>query len=496
MSDHLHQKIAQLEKRLEREKRARKEAESLLEQKSHEIFQSNGKLRSRIEESEQKQAQLEFLTSLSADTWHSKTVDELIKRFVSRCSDFLNHSKSLYLPLDVSNPNDIRPKLASVEACPLRHKIEQIDLTQLYQLIIDANNESQLIELSSISKVKPMTGYCFIVPVLTLKKTLGLSCFFYEEDSSLNVFKLQTVESARISLNVAIKQKFTALKLQQKYKQLRSTFEQLGQTQKQLVHSEKMASLGQLAAGVAHEINNPIGFVLSNYQTLAEYLEVMDKLLSHNANLIKNREHDAELLALSQLWKNEDIDFIRDDLNELLTASKTGLNRVQDIVAGLKSFSHTDSRDFQPLNLNDCIDEAAQLVWNQLKYDCVLEKDFTEIPLINGRSGQLQQVFINMLVNAKQAMAEGGTIYLRTRRLSDAVVVEIEDSGSGIADEDLKQLFTPFFTTKPVGVGTGLGLSVSYGILQEHHATIDVKSEVGKGTCFSMTFPIAKKQAA
>lgn len=217
----------------------------------------------------------------------------------------------------------------------------------------------------------------------------------------------------------------------------------------------------------------------------------MTKLLEINSEMLAEETISSPYTdSIKALWQDEDLDFIKDDVHQLVAATKTGLKRVQEIVSGLKEFSHTNTTEVQPLLLKECIQGALQLVSNELKYDYTIEQNYQASSHISGRSGALQQVFVNMLVNAKQAMPDGGTIGIDLREEHGAQILTISDSGVGIKQNDLPKLFTPFFTTKPVGVGTGLGLSISYGILQDHDAEIEVESEVGKGTRFIMRFPV------
>lgn len=499
MSDDLLKKITRLEKRLDREKLARKEAERLLEEKSRTLYDANQDLEQQVTEAKRRQKQLAFLTGLSSEIGGASSIDVIVKIFLNKSRIFLNKAHAVFVkinldnmafeltPFDFNSQNkkEVDEKFAFLRA-------ENV-IETLVKLAQQAEYESQLMPLSDLCDGNEDASYCFVVPVVNLKKQLGVAVYYYAAGEQLDVFKLQTMESARVSLQTAIKQKLTSLKLASRYQELKKTHLQLNETQKQLVHSEKMASLGELAAGVAHEINNPVGYVLSNYETLNEYLQVMTKLLEINSDMLADDAESAPWLApIKALWQDEDIDFIKEDVQELVAASKSGLKRVQEIVSGLKEFSHTNSTEAQPTSLVDCLEDALQLVSNELKYGHKVEKHFCSSRQICGRSGALQQVFVNMLVNAKQAMPDGGTISIELKEDNDFQVLSISDSGVGIKQADIAKLFTPFYTTKPVGVGTGLGLSISYGILQDHDATITVESEVGKGTTFVMRFPVMK----
>jgi signal transduction histidine kinase len=249
-----------------------------------------------------------------------------------------------------------------------------------------------------------------------------------------------------------------------------------------------MASIGQLAAGVAHEINNPVGFVNSNLGTLKKYIDDLLKTLSaYEASegelTLKTREG---LLALKQ---QIDIVYLRGDVGNLLTESMDGMQRVKRIVQDLKDFSHVEESKMQLANLEQGLDSTLNVVWNELKYKTEVVKQYGGIPAIECIPAQLNQVFMNLLMNAVQAIDTHGRITVRTGQEGNDVWVEVEDTGMGIKPENLDRIFDPFFTTKPVGKGTGLGLSLSYGIVQKHGGHIEVKSEVGKGTIFRVVLP-------
>ncbi|MEO1245676.1 MAG: ATP-binding protein [Pseudomonadota bacterium] len=265
----------------------------------------------------------------------------------------------------------------------------------------------------------------------------------------------------------------------------------LKEAQAQLVQSEKLASVGQLAAGVAHEINNPIGFITSNLGTLRSYTEIMKRLLEGYRRHATDAASQTGLLAeLRELEEAEDIEFVLEDIEELLTDSISGSARVKDIVQGLKSFSRVDEAKVAEEDLHAGIESTLKVVANEIKYKCDIEKDFGSLPPVACNLAQINQVFMNMLVNAAQAMESQGTVTISTQTDGDFAVVRFRDTGTGIPADKLGSIFDPFFTTKPVGSGTGLGLSISYGIIQDHGGTIEVDSEVGVGTVFSIRLPV------
>lgn len=261
--------------------------------------------------------------------------------------------------------------------------------------------------------------------------------------------------------------------------------EKLRASQSLLVQQEKLAAIGQLAAGIAHEINNPLGFVSSNLNTLqkyigkiADYKNAIDELSSNPLT-----ELHQELLDLKR--KNK-LDSLLEDLPDLITESIEGTEKIKIIVQSLKTFSRTDNDKKVVLDVNECLESAITVVWNEIKYNSKLERNFSELPPIMGYPQQLAQVFMNLLVNASHAIESKGMIKAKTWAEDDQLIVTISDNGCGIADKDLCKIFDPFFTTKPPGKGTGLGMSIASDIVRKHDGRIEVESVVGKGTTFTV----------
>jgi two-component system NtrC family sensor kinase len=265
----------------------------------------------------------------------------------------------------------------------------------------------------------------------------------------------------------------------------------------QLLQSEKMASIGQLAAGIAHEINNPVGFVNSNMGSLRNYVETLFGLIAGYEHAVMTQPLSMEVAAqLASLKKQADIEFLREDVTDLVNESMDGLKRVRDIVQSLKDFSHVGETDWQTADLHHGIDSTLNIAHNEIKYKANIVKQYGVLPLVNCLISQLNQVFMNLLVNAAYAIKDSGTITIRTGCENDWVWVEISDTGSGIPPENLTRIFEPFFTTKPIGSGTGLGLSLSYGIINKHGGKIEVASELGKGTRFTVRLPVDQPKEA
>jgi two-component system NtrC family sensor kinase len=266
----------------------------------------------------------------------------------------------------------------------------------------------------------------------------------------------------------------------------------------QLVQSSKLATIGELAAGVAHEINNPLSFVMSNLKTLQRYWEKIAELLIMADDLhalVRNHGNPVLVAAVDRFEAERDRRKIRGVLAEIAPATNDALDgttRILKIVQDLKSFARPDDAQFRPENVNQIVERSLRLVANEIKYIADVALELEEVPPVWCNGSQLSQVFVNLLINAAQAIEERGRIVVRTHRNGDEVLVEIEDNGCGISEDVLPRIFDPFFTTKPPGRGTGLGLSVSYGIVERHGGRIRVESVPGKGSKFTVILPVAE----
>jgi two-component system NtrC family sensor kinase len=257
------------------------------------------------------------------------------------------------------------------------------------------------------------------------------------------------------------------------------------QTQSQLRQSEKMASIGQLAAGVAHEINNPVGFVSSNLGTLGRYAKVLLQVIDAGADDPRIQKAAAEL----------ELSFIREDMQSLLDESHDGLERVRKIVANLKDFSHVDQAEWQEADLLAGLESTLSVVWHELKYKATIIRELQPLPLVRCMPAQINQVLMNLLINAAQALPERGDITLRSGVEGEEVWLEVADTGRGMSAETQRRMFEPFYTTKPVGQGTGLGMSLSWDIITKHGGRFDVDSTLGQGSRVRFFLPIAGTQA-
>jgi len=273
---------------------------------------------------------------------------------------------------------------------------------------------------------------------------------------------------------------------------LRAEIDERKRVESQIVLSQKLASIGQLAAGVAHEINNPIGYVFSNFNTLGGYLDGLFEVLAAYEAVPGSGAGVDAAVRLREVKERADMAFLRDDVPALMQESKEGIERVRRIVQSLKDFSRVDDAPtWQFASLHEGIDAILSLIGNEIRVQADVVKRYANLPHVECVASEINQVVMNLVVNAAQAMgSRRGTIVVSTGHSDDTVWLEVDDNGSGIAPDVLPRIFDPFFTTKPVGQGCGLGLAQSYGIVQKHGGRIDVYSELGRGTTFRVSLPL------
>jgi signal transduction histidine kinase len=282
--------------------------------------------------------------------------------------------------------------------------------------------------------------------------------------------------------------------LESSHEALKKAYLDLQNTQEQLVQTEKMASLGQLVAGIAHEIKNPLNFIYGNTGFLSDYIRRLQTLLEAYDRLPSLSEEDRAKIASMKDGYN--YEFVRSDLPTLVENFTEGASRINNIVSDLRTFSRMDSDTISEIDVHASIEISLNLLRNQYKERVEIHREYSEIPKIHGYSGKLGQVFMNLLSNAFHAIEGKGDVWIRTCADNSFVQVEVEDNGRGILRENLKRIFEPFFTTKAVGQGTGLGLSISYGIIEQHHGKIFVANAPSGGAIFTVRLPIHQEEAA
>lgn len=287
----------------------------------------------------------------------------------------------------------------------------------------------------------------------------------------------------------ATKERSLQKQLAQKLIDLNTEHEKLKQTQSELIKREQLAGIGQLAAGIAHELNNPLGYVCSNFSILKDYMEMFVKIFEMYDN-------DENIEKIEKFKKEQDFDFIIEDINDLLKDTSTGIDRAKEIVKSLRSFSRIDQiKEYSEYNLNEGIKETLIISKNEYKYIADIETDLGKLPQILAFGGEINQVLLNIIVNAADAIEasskERGLIKIKTLHKDDEVICKIADNGIGIKQNVMTKIFNPFFTTKDVKKGTGLGLSISYDtIVNKHNGSLEVKSNKNEGTKFIIKLPL------
>ena len=273
---------------------------------------------------------------------------------------------------------------------------------------------------------------------------------------------------------------------------LKKAYDQLKDQKNQIFHQEKLATIGLLSAGVAHEVNNPAGFIRSNMSTQKNYIQsLLDYIRDLNQEYDKSASNE-QITIREQLYKHHDIDFISEDMTSLIDESLDGIQRIERIVRSLRDFSRPDAVENLTFDLNECITSTLNLLKTKTKYKADVELELGDVPLLCGQPGSIGQVVLNFVVNACDAIEDFGKIVIRSYQHGEFGVFEVADNGSGIEEDALNSIFDPFFTTKEIGKGTGLGLSVSHGIIKNHGGVIEVSSKVGQGTKFKVFIPIGQ----
>jgi len=309
------------------------------------------------------------------------------------------------------------------------------------------------------------------------------------------------MESLAISVERAIERRELArtakrykADLERRNTELAGRTAELQRLQAQIVHSEKMASLGQLAAGVAHELNNPAGFIYGNMDILKDYVSGLTRVLTAYEGVpLPN----AFAERVTKLKTEIDYDGMMAELDSIITDCQDGAERIRDVVQNLRLFSRLDEAEVKRIDLHDGIDSTVRLLSRYYSSGHVdLIREYGSLPPVNCYAGQLNQVWMNLLINAAQAVGAGGEVKVSTSYEGDMVEVVVSDTGCGVPAEHLSKIFDPFFTTKPVGEGTGLGLSISYGIIERHQGTITAKSQLGVGTSFTVRIPVYAQSLA
>ena len=485
-------RISVLERKAAREKKARNLAESQLEEYSRKIYETNQSLQIALHSATQKQSELKYLGMASSCVASERPLEDMIANIVELTGKFCRAYCGKYLVTDQNNQlkGDIPQVWQSKSGWHLNQELEDLITANLPLSLGELKRSWTISSVKSTNKGIDDTHYTlFYINFALADQHLGWLAFLTQADIVSDEI-LSVLATAKEHLLSGIRRRLTDERILRRNTQLQESLDKLEKARRQLIQSEKMASLGQLAAGVAHEINNPLAFIRSNMEVLKQYLT--DYQTFHK-NLEVQLQADGKLDSCfyQEQSTNIDLPYISEDSGDLMISNISGLDRVKEIVENLKSFSHAGDEALIPISIFDCVAAALKVTNSLFKYEHHIENSLSQTcPAITGNAGQLQQVFINLFVNAAYAMEGGGKLSISSTQIGNKLVIKISDTGCGMDEETLTQLFTPFFTTKPVGVGTGLGLSVSYAILEAHHVGVEVNSELGKGSTFNLSFPI------
>ena len=480
---------SQFEDELRQEQEIRRAAEKMLDEKTREVDSSIAMMQHQFDNLIEQKKESDYLLSVARLAQGEESLSHMVKIFLKESREYMGAKLARY--------SFIQDK--KVVARNMQGQAEDIPHlnADLYKNIY-AKQDQFILEVKDLADDKISSALQAVnvhsvafLPIKQFSKVATICEFYFDIDTEVNQEKLNQCQVAGYQIGAILERSANKKKIEESYQEIKSSHEKLKQAQSQLVQSEKMASLGQLAAGVAHEINNPIGFVMSNVDTLKEYAQSLQEYFDLSQQYIL-KPHESIEKQMVNLDEKQDFKFILNDIHELIGESVGGLKRVKDIVANLKSFARADEEQTDSFQINDCIEKIVKVVWNELKYHVTLHKELGEkLPNINGHEGQIGQVIMNILVNAAQSMDAEGDIHIQTHKREKHIVIDIKDTGKGMSQAVQDKIFDPFFTTKGVSEGTGLGLSISYGIIDSHGGTIGVESVEGQGTCFSIALPAA-----
>ncbi len=479
--------IAGFSEKIHRLERRRSGDRELLETVSHQLIfiKNNRELYEKMTGTIQQAMNVDYCSALE--------IDEPVNR--SSGSDSANPLAIFKAAVGNWQPSEVRIGLsaAAVEMCrkepflkpPALRKVAPAMLQHHPSLAIPISGKEQLFAILLLGK--RLDGQEFaaedlgILQILARQAAVAIENNLYIEESKQLIQKLTEAE---------IREKYVT-ELESKNRTLEKLYRELQETQTQLIQSEKMAGLGQLVAGVAHELNNPISFVYANMKELQEYTSAITELLEALKTGSDEPGFSAQLTKkLAELDRKHDLAFLQKDIDHLIAESLEGSRRVKEVVQNLRNFSRLDEAELKAVDLHEGLDSTLMLLNTELRNRITVHKNYGDLPKVLCNPGQINQVFMNLLVNAVQAIEEKGDIWMTTRAADDHVEIEIRDSGKGIPPEIQNRIFDPFFTTKPVGKGTGLGLSVSYSIIKKHNGEILVESSPDKGTIFTIILPL------
>lgn len=394
------------------------------------------------------------------------------------------------------NTDSINEVIAETRKLSISIAAVEMILVGLFSFLLGTYLTGQLKVLRQSAKKISGGDYTVQIPVKSNDEVADVAKAFNKMSTALldSQVSRDNFEAQLVELNQTLEDRVErrTAKINSQMIELKAAGEKIADTQAQLIQSEKLASVGQLAAGVAHEINNPIGFVRSNLSSLSAYVGVYQSLLKKYQRLetVADEQREEQRQEINEIETSEDIEYINEDIVALVKESIDGTTRVRDIVQGLSDFSNMGGQEKTSCPINECVASSLELLSAQHKASCNIVQELQSGSSVLASRNELSEVLFNLIENACQATGENGDIRISTADEESEVKVTVSDSGPGIEDDHLDRLFDPFFTTKPVGEGTGLGLAISYGIIKDHGGEIEVESEKGVGTTFVVSIPL------
>lgn len=475
----LKNEISRLKRQLERERKARQSAESLLDDYAKKTYLANENLREAISNSNEKQAEIEFLVKCAQEQKNSNSRQTLIESLLGLCYEFTSASYATCL---FSRDNKFQGNQliqGRLEPC-----FGEIDLPSLFPTDIDTIIHSWCIQELSINDHVVSDGRTvwFVYSNFVFdQEHLGWIGLIIETPT-IEEEMLFILDTHLAQLRMGLEKLNVDELAEQKFQRSTKLQEELTQVKKQLAIADRMSSLGELASGVAHEINNPLAFISANNkylkQTLSDLFISLDEL--HKGSKL-NEKAASILSSLANIKQN---------FNEVLQDNVEGIDRLSNISDSLRTFVYRGETEFSPVDLNDIVSHAFKVAsYSKQKSHELQLKLFEGNAMISANRGEIEQVVLNIIINALHATTQGGDVLVTVGESSGQHFVSIRDSGVGISEENLEKIFSPFYTTKPVGEGTGLGLAISKNIIDAHNGTLDVESAVNVGTCFTINIP-------
>jgi C4-dicarboxylate-specific signal transduction histidine kinase len=449
-----------------------------------------------LDQSEQEYAAVGDSAALSRQFREGQSLDDVIDGVFDVSADIVEGDIH-YGRVEIGfNIDTIREVIADTRELSITIAVVELALVALFSYMLGTYLTRQLKVLRECARNITRGDYTTRIETTGKDEISDVSNAFNHMSSALLETQVSrdTYEKQLVELNQTLEQRVErrTAQLQRQMEALEEANRKLAETQAKLVQSETLASVGQMAAGIAHEINNPIGFVRSNLTSLEDYVETYQSLLGEYARLKQTgTDLQDQINTIEKMENALDIAFINEDIRALLSESIDGTTRVRDIVQGLNNFFPDETNSHAPCNLNDCIDSALKTYRERTESPKKIRTELGTLPEIEGEADKLTHVFVQMLLNADAAVTAEGEITIRSEHRDDRVEVQICDNGTGILPEHIDRIFDPFFTTREVGQGTGLGLAVCYGTVQNHRGEISVTSDPGQGSSFRLSFPVA-----